>query len=408
MNCKEFAAIKEKYLQGTTTDSEEKQIETHLESCPACKKAFDQLLSETENSRIKPPATYFDTFEELDDGKQKKILRRAKYKNRFSMAVFLLLLFAVFQIAGTFISSIFFTAGGENSRIYKTQRTAALLIESTFPNVTMPARSMSHFFSGAGFGHSTIYIKPYLAAFGEFALQKQVGKDKQVIGYLHINQLFSFMNTVWQWQNGSYDYYLYFYHPDQISDYYLEQNNIIWETLEKLPEGTVGELAVSFKQTLTIAEAMQLLSNFDLDITWYAVETGFEKNNRSGDHASPLSAFSGIWGVPHSSTHMLSQYSSISSQDSGVRENYLLDSLEFLLKNERIAKKVYRGNPQELKLDERCAYVKKHGVNVYGVVVTGPSKELLKLKEIENIRFPALGEIQLWNWYNRNFSATMY
>jgi hypothetical protein len=35
-------------------------------------------------------------------------------------------------------------------------------------------------------------------------------------------------------------------------------------------------------------------------------------------------------------------------------------------------------------------------------VVTGPTKELLQLKELEAIHSPALGEIRLWNWFDRS------
>ena len=90
-------------------------------------------------------------------------MRRAKYKNRFNTAIFLLLLFAALNIAGSFLSSFYFNRGGENSLLYRTQKTAALLTEFTFPNVTMPLSFVpsSSFFSRAGWGHSSVEIKPY-------------------------------------------------------------------------------------------------------------------------------------------------------------------------------------------------------------------------------------------------------
>ena len=49
-------------------------------------------------------------------------------------------------------------------------------------------------------------------------------------------------------------------------------------------------------------------------------------------------------------------------------------------------------------MGERIEYLKSHGVNIYGMVVTGPTKELLKLKENTWIASIRLGEVRLWDW----------
>lgn len=41
---------------------------------------------------------------------------------------------------------------------------------------------------------------------------------------------------------------------------------------------------------------------------------------------------------------------------------------------------------------------KVNGFMVYGAVVTGPTKELLRLQELEEIQGVQLGEITFWNW----------
>jgi hypothetical protein len=70
-----------------------------------------------------------DEYKALDECKQAKILRRAKYKNKFSLALFLMLLFFVLTIAGMLASSFYFNSGGENSRLYRVQKTAATPIQ---------------------------------------------------------------------------------------------------------------------------------------------------------------------------------------------------------------------------------------------------------------------------------------
>lgn len=47
---------------------------------------------------------------------------------------------------------------------------------------------------------------------------------------------------------------------------------------------------------------------------------------------------------------------------------------------------------------KRLAYLKKHGVQVYGATVTGPVRELEKLQEQPEFRDFRLGLIEVWNW----------
>lgn len=275
--------------------------------------------------------------------------------------------------------------------------------------MTVPARTSPFplFLSGAGWGHSSLEIKLYFAAQGNYAMQKRVGKESYVIGYLDINHFFSSMNVHWQWQDNSFRDYLNFYHPDQLNHAESEENFInssepIWKALNILPAGTVGEMAVSFSRTYSMEEVKALLSDYDLDITWYAISTGQEANPYyPEDRQSPLSAFRGAWGLPELSLNLLYR-SSVTLQ-----EEYL-ESMKFLMKNEQTAKRIYRGEPEALRVPERYEYIKANGINVYGVVVTGPVKELLKLKSLDVIHSPALGDLKTWNWFNRNFQGEMY
>lgn len=415
MNCDEFEKLKVRYLEGNVSSAEEKAIEAHLEVCPHCRETLDKIMSESSKQAKLDLSTLDDSTYKLDEDQQKKILRHAKYKNRFNIALFLLALFILVNIAGGILSSLYFNWGGEAGRLYKAQKTAALITEFTFPNVTVP----THFdpfpllLSGAGWGHSSINIKPYFVANGKYAIQKRVGKDEFVIGHLDINQFFSSMDVNWQWKENSFKYYLYFYHPEQLNDPANNDTGIanssdqIWEALDTLPEGTVAELSLSLTGTFSIDEVKKLFADYDVDITWYAVSTGIEGNPYCPDRQAPLSAFHGVWGVPELPRHMLRSNSTISDEHS-VHETYLLESMEFLIQNEAIARKVYRGSSENLQLATRYDYIKTHGIEVYGVVVTGPTKELLKLKDLDLVHLPGLGEVRLWNWFTRNYQGQMY
>lgn len=49
-------------------------------------------------------------------------------------------------------------------------------------------------------------------------------------------------------------------------------------------------------------------------------------------------------------------------------------------------------------LEEKYQFLKDEGFIVYGAVVTGPVKELLKLKDAPFVQGEQLGGIELWNW----------
>ncbi|MGN7117717.1 anti sigma factor C-terminal domain-containing protein [Lysinibacillus odysseyi] len=73
----------------------------------------------------------------------------------------------------------------------------------------------------------------------------------------------------------------------------------------------------------------------------------------------------------------------------------MLQNMEELLEKN---KSYYEGLLGLGYLKEKQAYLKEKGFTVYGAVVTGPVKELLKLKDVPSIRDEQLGDVELWNW----------
>ena len=176
-----------------------------------------------------------------------------------------------------------------------------------------------------------------------------------------------------------------------------------------LPEGTVSELAVSFDKNYTLDEVYKIFSGYDVELLWFPVNTGVE----SGLEDLYISTLNGLWGFPHFGHSLIYEpgnsggYSLKVEGDSDKKDAAFIDAMEFLVEHESWAKKAYRGNDKELLLKQRLDYVKENGVQVYGAVVTGPTKELLRLKEVEEIKFPVLGEVTWWNWQARNYHGTI-
>ena len=79
-------------------------------------------------------------------------------------------------------------------------------------------------------------------------------------------------------------------------------------------------------------------------------------------------------------------------------QDAMLQNMQMMLKkNKRLAEKLLGTE----YLQKRYDYLNDHGFQAYGAVITGPVKELLKLRELEGIHSVLLGEMTYWNWNKR-------
>lgn len=160
-----------------------------------------------------------------------------------------------------------------------------------------------------------------------------------------------------------------------------------WEVLEHIPDGTVGEIYLSLNQTMRPDEVEKQLGK-NVEVRWVAVDTGLEDKNLydAGYSVAPI-------GYPlQVDTTTWSPFNGREKSN----EEVFLDILHFLAKDEKTAEKISRA--RSLVLKERIPYIEKNGIQTYGVVVTGPTPELRKLKNNDLIRVMKVGEVKLWNW----------
>ena len=66
--------------------------------------------------------------------------------------------------------------------------------------------------------------------------------------------------------------------------------------------------------------------------------------------------------------------------DRRQKEDEVIEMMRILSTHKETVSKTTRTPEKELNLDKRYEYVKENSVKVYGIVITGPSKELLKLQ----------------------------
>lgn len=174
------------------------------------------------------------------------------------------------------------------------------------------------------------------------------------------------------------------YHPDGP---YGKNVNSDWEILEHLPDGTVGEIYLSLNKVMKPEELEKQLGDH-VEVRWAAVDTGLEDKilYEAGYSVAPI-------GYPIQID--TTTWSPFNGRDKS-NEEVFLDILKFLAKDEQTAERISRA--RSLALKERIPYIEKNGIHVYGAVVTGPTPELRKLKDLELIRTMKVGEVRLWNW----------
>ncbi|WP_316570427.1 anti sigma factor C-terminal domain-containing protein [Neobacillus sp. YIM B06451] len=181
----------------------------------------------------------------------------------------------------------------------------------------------------------------------------------------------------------------------------LKVDPTVWSTLEKVHEGTVADFAFSTDHYYKPEELLKLLSNYDVDVLWMPLYAGELKEIKDVSYSVAGGTYFTVDGLGMArarETDDYKSYSEIGLHPDGIKENekIMLANMEHLLESEN---KSYLENVLGLRfLQERHDYLKENGFRVYGAVVTGPVKELLKLRELKTIQSAQVGEFAYWNW----------
>ncbi|MBY0098344.1 anti-sigma factor [Mesobacillus maritimus] len=251
-------------------------------------------------------------------------------------------------------------------------------------------------------------ITPFLTQKISYPVSRMVGKEPKVVGEMEIKKTLLNMFSTTKinfYQHDKGNKYRFFLpeHPKSGEPLGAEDDERVWEQLEKIHEGTVAELGFSTSEFMTAEELLELLEPYDLDLLWAPLYTGefkeFEPTSYGGggSHLSIQNIF-GLSGGREISNDYMSE-----GKIQYLDEDLLADSKQMMLENMKTLLEEESNSYIETflglhKLEERYHYLKNNEFTVYGAVVTGPVKELLKLKKVENIRGAQLGEMGYWNW----------
>ncbi|WP_010098627.1 anti-sigma factor [Ornithinibacillus scapharcae] len=370
----DFKRKLEAYEKGELSESEMEEMEIEL----AKLETYYEFIDHQESNQ---------SSDMMNEKKQIKILKRGKWKARFQTSFTVFCIFILITIASMFLTAIYYSWGKpDRVDVYRN------IIDYTL-TVTDPYGYL---------GSTSTNAKPFFILEATRDLKKRIGDEVIGVGEMEVNYFFSLMGyPIEEYYGRTSQEQPSFIFPgegeDRIGD---------WNQLDKLPEGTVVSAYVSFSELLSSEEVFKLFKMKNMDIIWFAVHTGSEDDSiyEIGFPNTPIwhdddmilesrEEEKGIFG-----SSVISELHSSPSYEEGDYEmlhTQLLKTLTFLSEYEKKVDKLFF---DKLELNDRLNYLKENGIENYGVVITGPTKEVLKLQDEEWISNLEVDEVAYWNW----------
>jgi len=379
------------YKNGTLTDEERAELEQQLEQMEIYQSYLDEMLDGEEGHRNVEFSRV--TEKEINMHKREaRLLRKGKWRARISTAITLISLYiGVTFVSGIGTSLYYSTGDPDRGSIYRDVVESAIAV--TNPNVTV------HLSGGSG---------AYFSMNVTSKMTKRVGDEYLEVGDFSGTFLFNWMRLYdFTWSDSEAARSAVFHFPGT-PELNSDQD---WRRLEKLPEGTVAEAYVSYDRLYKTDEFLQQFRDKQLEPLWFAVDNGDHAAGHDngivldpiGFPSMPLwhpddgkvtkhETSKGLWGSVSSS---VTKYPAIEQFGSGqLRDENFIKTLRILEEHKSITNRLIYA----VDITKSLAYVEKNGVNIYGAVVTGPTKEILKLKNDPAVSSIRVGKVTLWNW----------
>ncbi|MFD1067807.1 anti-sigma factor [Oceanobacillus locisalsi] len=368
------------YEKGELTAEEREAFEKELDR-------LENIYEQEENQQKKP-----------SHNNEQKILRKGKWKARIQTTFYVFMIGIGIFFISTIGTSIYYAWGTpDRADVIRnvTDYTYAL---------TDPYGNLSHSSTQGNFFFSLDVETPR---------QKQVGDEIIEVGQSESSFFFSYLRSQ---ENTSYSE-----DNSAAPGFYLPEANETrqsdWNQLENLPEGTVSSAYISFDELLETDDVFTLLDDYNINILWFGVEAGAYRDSHEGSMDTYVSE-PFLFGFPAApiwmeedmgtddieeedgwfGTRTVSETSSSPAYeegDSAILHEQFFKVLAFLSDHEEMADKMTFG---DMPAEDMLNYLEENGIHHYGVVVTGPTKELLELRDNDAISALQLDETRLWNW----------
>lgn len=379
------------YTAGKLSAEERAQVEQEIAKLEVYQEHMDELLFD-DNNHIEPPVQ--EQSIPFNPKQARKIMNQGKRRARYWSVGTVFGLLLLLSLVNSIVTSLFYSTG-EPARqsIYGDVLESAIAV--TNPNISVA------FSSSPGGILSMKYYGNMTKVIGSEHVT--VGRNTQTVRF---NQMIGSTNTYSQAQGSS---NMMFYLPEATDKSMSKQE---WARLEKLPEGTVAEAFISFDHYYTTDAALKLFEDKEVNPVWLAVYKGESKDDGDGMYVRRPLGFPStpIWhhgdgetikygkqktGLFSSSSSSSTSYPGVETYGDGkLRNDNFIDTLKLINKYKSVARSVIYSS----EIKDALTYVEANGVTIYGMVVTGPTKELLKLRETSFVQHIRIGEVRLWNW----------
>lgn len=284
-----------------------------------------------------------------------KSKRRAIFTNATITISITLLILPIFTI----FTLIYYGYGFDESRGNEFLKVVESTISITEPNLIVDGDHINHDID-------------LFSMTGDFQLYKKVGLENKFVRTESYKLWFSQLDQPKKilGQNN------YFIHPSQPLN--IPNKDSVNQILQKLPEGTVSEMFISFDSLYHEKDIKNIFNDFDVELIWYAVSIE--------DH---VGEYNQVIGYPAQTRNINSSFNEEKSN-----QEQLSNVLQFLSKHENWVEAITKN----LNIKEVKEYIDHNGIQIYGATVTGPTKEFLNIGELKEIREYHLGDVELWNW----------
>lgn len=401
----DFKRKLKQYADGTLPENEREDVERELDKLEAYQTYLDELMeagSSDTNRKDKNGAP--------SSKNERAVIRRGKWKARFVNAATVLAILCLVAVISSVLTGLYYGTG-EPNRMSTYQDVVKSAIAITKPNVTAGTNAQGG-----------VFFTMKLSG----PLNRQVGDSQVAVGDFSMKFMLGMPSVPqFSWRDGAEaGSYTFFYPSGNDRSPVSGETNLSvgerpdreeWTTLEKLPEGTVAEAYLSFNRLFGTDELLALFEHKNMMPVWFAADAGpGSRREDSGIVPYPVGfPYWPIWHADDLTTDFYEEkksgwfgkivtsggsYPSIAAYGDGAKRNEnFVKTLKLLQQYRSIAKQA----APFTDIGGAADYIGTNGVKLYGAVVTGPVKELLKLREeswVERIR---IGEVRLWNWRDR-------
>ncbi|HEY9061104.1 MAG TPA: anti sigma factor C-terminal domain-containing protein [Pseudobacteroides sp.] len=370
MKCKEVQEKIPEYLAGILDKSSKTQMQEHLENCVECSSEI-KLINDGFNFG----------FVQEDIINQNKIIKKTRAKFNMEILRSVSIIIAVFILilgASATILKMRSAVGQE-----KASRALMDVVQFSQPNmVNMWGNSTGSVFSvSLKIGARSVVGKKYGEQF------EYIGNMSAITGKVSVPVIIG----------------ANFVHPGLYKGQDFDRDrNVKAQTdlLKRNIDTTVATVDYSLKNTISLEYVEKLIGRFDVEICWMAVEAGIEDvkpQNMTLEKQQVLQ-----WGIPGKLSrpgHF--QYSQLKEGKIKEYEKSVLEEIKWLDDNKDLLiadKSLLSSNGIDNSVKEKAAYILKNGIKIYGLRITGPSSELVKLTGELDARTMSVIDMSFWNW----------